>query len=410
MPSRGGPRRLWEQRWLVDEAIRTHSIEFDQPRLAYHLGPVGDEQAAGDMATIRAAVRKLADHVPVVRGVAERRERRARAAEDADHPLTAAVHWYAAAQLWAMAAWPVWEDDALAAELDAAKNRAYQAWAAHCGHRVEGVDVPFGAAALPAWLHLPPGEGPFPTLVACGGMDAPREVLVARAGDPWLERGVAVLAIDGPGQGEAVLRGVHVSATAWVDAGAAIVAWLRARPELDCDRLVCSGTSFGSFWMTQVAATQPVFRGCSACLPVFEPGAATIFGQASPTFKARHMWMAGLWNDEPAFDGMVAGYDLRPLVERMEVPWQVIGGAADELSPASWVAEMAARCPAPSAITLYAGARHAMTESPAPVLGPSWRGLSIDWLHDRILRRPVERIAERVLPTGEVVREPHPRG
>ncbi len=46
--------------------------------------------------------------------------------------------------------------------------------------------------------------------------------------------------------------------------------------------------------MTQVAATQPVFRGCSVALPVFEPGVRTLFEQAAPTFKARHMWMAGL--------------------------------------------------------------------------------------------------------------------
>ncbi|MCW2939776.1 MAG: alpha/beta hydrolase, partial [Actinomycetia bacterium] len=36
-----GPRRWREQRWLVDEAIRTSGIEWDQPRLGYTLGPVG---------------------------------------------------------------------------------------------------------------------------------------------------------------------------------------------------------------------------------------------------------------------------------------------------------------------------------------------------------------------------------
>jgi hypothetical protein len=216
----GGPRRFREQRWLVDETIRSSTIEFDQPRLAYHLGPVGDELAPADMAVIRNAVKKLADHVPVVRGVAQRRERFAGLAEDAGHPQTAAVHWYAAAQLWSLACWPVWDDDALAHELDDRKNAAYLAWSAHADHEVERVDIPFGDGALPAWFHRPAGAtGPLPTLLACGGMDAPREVLVARAGDPWLTRGFAVLAIDGPGQGESAIRGVHVTPTAWIDAG-----------------------------------------------------------------------------------------------------------------------------------------------------------------------------------------------
>src|SRR4051794_41200214 len=69
----GGPRRWREQRWLVDETIRTTGIEFDQPRLIYHLAPVADDLSGADMAVIRNGVKKVADHVPVVRSVAERR-------------------------------------------------------------------------------------------------------------------------------------------------------------------------------------------------------------------------------------------------------------------------------------------------------------------------------------------------
>jgi dienelactone hydrolase len=399
-----GPRRFREQRWLVDETIRTHTIEFDQPRLAYHLGPVGDDLAAADMAAIRGGVRKLADHVPMVRAVALRREKWARQAEDDGHPQTAAAHWYAAAQLWAMACWPVWEDDALARDLDRRKNAAYLSWAPHAGHVVERVDIPLRGGALPAWFHRPAGAaGPLPTLLACGGMDSTRETIVRRAGDPWLERGFAVLAVDGPGQGESAINGLNVTPTAWVDAGAALVGWLRSRPEVDSGRLVCTGVSFGSLWMTQVAATQPVFRGCSVGLPVFEPGARTIFEQAAPTFKARHMWMAGLYHDEDAFDAMTAGYDLRPLISGMSVPWQVVGGGADELSPPSWVAEMARLCPAPVSRVSYAGARHSMTESPATALGPSWRGLAVDWLHDRVIGKPAVSRDRLVTTAGDVV-------
>jgi len=381
----------------VDEAIRVRDIEFDQPRLMYHLGPVADEQTGADIAEIRGGVHKMADHVPVVRAVAERREARARA-------TGSGADWYAAAQLWALACWPVWEDDALARDLDERKNNAYEAWAPHSGHRVERVEIPMAGGTMPAWFHLPAdASGPLPTVLACGGMDAPREIVVSRLGDPWLERGFAVLAVDGPGQGEAAIHGLHVTPENWVDAGAALVAWLRARPEVDDTRLVCTGTSFGSFWMTQVAATQPVFLGCSVALPVFEPTCRTLFEQAPPTFKARHMWMAGLYDDEPAFDALVQGYDLRPLINDMLVPWQVVGGSADDLSPSGWVSELAGRCPAPTAVTLYQGARHSMTEAPSVTNGPSWRGLAVDWLHDRVLGLPVEPHDRLVLPDGSVV-------
>lgn len=173
--------------------------------------------------------------------------------------------------------------------------------------------------------------------------------------------------------------------------------------------MACAGTSFGSFWITQIAATQPSLKGCAAALPVFEPAAPTLFEQASPTFKARHMWMAGLPEDEHAFDRMVAGYDLRPLVADMRVPWLVVGGEADELSPAVWVDELAHACPAPSSLLIYQGARHALTESMAPVLGPPWRLEIADWLADRVAGREARHENRYVTVAGAVEQWAHPR-
>jgi alpha-beta hydrolase superfamily lysophospholipase len=239
-------------------------------------------------------------------------------------------------------------------------------------------------------------------------MDAAREIIVARAGDGLLARGFAVLAFDGPGQGESPIHGLYVTASNWIDAGAAVVDWCRSRPEIDVDRLVCTGTSFGSFWISQIAATQSIFKGCAAALPIFEPGATTIFTEASPTFKARHMFMAGLYHDEPAFDEMVRDYDLRPLIRSMHVPWLILGGEADELSPVRWVYELAGLSPAPSTLVIYQSARHALTESPASMLGPPWRSTIADWLLDRVTGVPAVDEFRYVTATGSVELRTHP--
>ena len=406
-----GPRRWREQRWLVDDTIRNLGIEWDQPRLGYTLGPVVGEQSATDMLTLRTRIRKIADFVPVVSAVAVRHEQLAQRAEDGGHGVTAGEHWFAAALLWGLAVWPLWEPSPELLALDERKNHAYLVWARHASHRVERVDIPLGQATIPAWFHVPASYAgqPLPTVLACGGMDAAREILVAREGDGLLARGFAVLAFDGPGQGEAPIHGLYVTASNWTRAGEALVAWCRSRPEIDIDRLVCTGTSFGSFWISQIAATQPIFKGCAAALPVFEPGAVTIFSEASPTFKARHMFMAGLYHDEAAFDEMVRGYDLRPLVGGMQVPWLVLGGEADELSPVRWVYELARQCPAPSTLVIYQGARHALTESPAPMLGPPWRATIADWLLDRANGLPARDEVRYVTATGAIEQRPHPR-
>src|SRR5713226_1474716 len=69
--------------------------------------------------------------------------------------------------------------------------------------------------------------------------------------DKLLERGIAVLALEGPGQGECCVREIHPTATNWMQAGPLVLSWLRSQSEVDPDRIALSGVSMGSFWGTQ---------------------------------------------------------------------------------------------------------------------------------------------------------------
>lgn len=386
-----GPARFRQQFWMLDNTVRTLGVEWDQARLGYALGPIRDDRVATDMALIRQGVTKWENYTPIIQSVAARRQELAEQAEEAGHPLTAQTNWYAAAQLWALSTWPIWQTTPELVETARRQDEAYRRWGGGGDHLVELVDIPFRDKALPAYFHLPPGfDGtPVPTVLAIPGMDAGREILVARVGDELLARGFAVLAVDGPGLSGAAIRGVHTSPEAWIEAGGVLVDWLRARPEVDADRLVCTATSFGSFFATFLTAHQPgAFRGVGVAMAVFEPGAHTIFEVAAPTYKARHMWMAGLERDEAAFDEMVRGYDLRKPIADMTTPWFVATGEADELSPVSWVHELAAACPAPTTALVYDGARHSLDDAPSLALGPTWHTELVDWLQDRAEGRP----------------------
>ena len=55
-------RRLTEQRWLVDTAIRTIGVDWDQGRTRY-IGNAGGVAAEGDFQRARDAIAKLADVV-----------------------------------------------------------------------------------------------------------------------------------------------------------------------------------------------------------------------------------------------------------------------------------------------------------------------------------------------------------
>lgn len=406
-----GPRRWHEQRWMIDSVLRTDGLEWDQPRIAYTLRPMGVD-ANPDFALARSRISKFADLVPVFTSLAERRERLGREAEEAGRTVSAREHYFHAALLYATAEWPIWETTQKLIELDDRKNACYEAYARLSDHHVERVEIPFGDSYIPAWYHLPVGYsgGAIQTVIACGGMDAAKELNVNLYGDKLLERGFAILSFDGPGQGEAPIRGIRFTPTAWVDAGNAVMQWCRERPEVDNDRIVGFGLSFGSYWMSQIAATQPDLKGAVVGLVCHEPGCHTIFEMASPTFKARFMWMSGLEADEAAFDEMVKQIDLGPVMSGMRVPWLVVAGDADELSPIEHSYDLMRECGSPSAMLEYEQGRHALSlPTPSVASGPNWLAYSADWLVDRINGLPVEQHIDHVLPDGTIERRPHPK-
>ena len=103
----------------------------------------------------------------------------------------------------------------------------------------------------------------MPVVIAIPGMDSFKEVNVALANDRWMQRGVPVLSIDGPGQYESALSGLYVSMQNWIDVGPVLVEWLLRRSEIDGQKIGVSGTSFGSFFGTDTDRERAAY--CCDC-------------------------------------------------------------------------------------------------------------------------------------------------
>ncbi len=406
---RGAPqvRRFDEQRWLIDNIIRANGIDWDQPRSLYIHLPCGIE-ANADFAGIRDRVKKLADIGPAFAAVARRREAKANAAALADRKVTARDNFFMAAVHWGAAQWPYDENDATNVAYNNKKRECYAKYAALADHHVEAVWVPFKDKAIPAWLHLPPGHssGRLPVVISIPGMDSYKEIQVALYGDKYLNRGMAVLAIDGPGQYEAPMIGLYFTMENWVAAGPALVDWIAARPELDATRIGVAGTSFGSLFGTVLTANEPRIKACAVMSVCHEPGCHTIFQEASPTFKKRFMYMSGI-TDEAEFDEFRKKITWHGHADKIRVPYLCVAGEAEELSPLQHSEALIAALKGPKQMVVYQESRHSVGNVPAANFGPFPPILLADWLADRLAGKAF--VSERwyVTGSGEINKTPY---
>ncbi len=401
-------KRWQEQRWLLDAVIRTVGMEWDQARLGYMSAPGGSE-AVMEFRMVGGRVKKVADIEREFVRAAKRRQARAEAYEAAGRTISAGENYFIAMLLWASARWPIFEISDRLIELEENMNHCYAKYIPHAAHPIEAVRVALGDAAMPAYLHLPrkPEAGErFPCVLSIDGMDACKENMVAMYGDNLLKRGIAVLAIDGPGQGECCSIPIHVTETNHKDAAVAAVDWLCAHPQIDPENICVRGTSFGTYFGTLAAAALgDRIKGAALTGICQEPGCNTIFNMASPSFKLRFMFMAG-FEDEDEFDQFIAAFDLRKCAGDITAPYMVLAGEDDQLSPIEHTHELFGHITAPKRLVVYEGANHGLNEGMSVQLGENRAVMMSDWYLDRFKGRPMASEKAYIDSTGRMHAEP----
>ena len=403
-------KRWREQRWLIDAVVRTIGIEWDQARIASKARPIGSE-AEAEFRAVASRIRKYDDLHREFAAQARKREARAIAFDSESRDVAAREAWLTAALLWSTACWPIHEDNETLRSYEERVNACYARFIKLAPHPIERVEIPFGPKFMPAYLHFPrdrkAGER-LPLAIIIGGMDSSKENMVSLYGDRFLERGFAVLALDGPGQAEAITRGIFFTESNFGDAAEAVWEWLKTRKDIDLDQVVVRGTSFGSYFGTVFsAALGDRIKGFAATGVCQEPGCDTIFNAASPTFKIRFMLMSG-YEDEQAFDEFCKKIDLRPIAPLIKCPYMVVAGGADQLSPIEHTEHLFTLIKASRKLVIFEGANHGVGEAPSVANGEEKVTMIADWLLDRIKGKSFA--SERVFidSTGRAHNTPYP--
>lgn len=111
-------------------------------------------------------------------------------------------HWLHAANLYAIAAYPHLKGDELAEQAQALANRAYEEAAQRLPGQMRELEfaVP-GGAPVTGFLHMPEGDGPFPTVLMCGGLDSLQIDYYSLYERYFAPKGIAMLTLDMPSIG-----------------------------------------------------------------------------------------------------------------------------------------------------------------------------------------------------------------
>jgi dienelactone hydrolase len=207
---------------------------------------------------------------------------------------------------------------------------------------IERIDVPYEDTALPAYfLRSPKADGRAPTVVLFDGMDNAKEMSVIFAGLDFAKRGINTLAIDGPGQAEALRLRNIASRPDYEVAGAAAYDYVASRQDVDPDRVAVMGYSFGGYHAPRVAGMDRRFAAGVAFgamhwdmhawqADVKAKLAADPRTSFSSDFQFR--WVVGAPDNQAALE-VAKTFTLEGIAERIECPFLVVHGENDRIVP-----------------------------------------------------------------------------
>ena len=240
----------------------------------------------------------------------------------------------------------------------------------------ERVAIPYEAGdTMPGILRKPWHTPKPPVVILIPGLDSVKEELHSY-GDDFLRRGMATLAIDGPGQGEMEFR--HPIRYDYEVPVRCAIDYLQGRPDVDATRVGLLGVSLGGYYAARAAAFEPRIRAAIGIagayrfadhfdrLPVLTRDAFTFRLKAPDQDMARTM---------------LERLDLSGVMERITCPLLVIMGRQDRLVPPEAAEQMVREAGAVAELWMFEDGNHVCNNIPY-----KYRPQQADWMRTQLFR------------------------
>jgi 2,6-dihydroxypseudooxynicotine hydrolase len=232
----------------------------------------------------------------------------------------------------------------------------------------ERVQVKYENSAIYGVLRKPANPNP-PVLIMAPGLDSTKEEIHAYE-EPFLARGIAVLAIDGPGQGEAEYE-IPICGD-YERAAKAVVDWIGTRNDLNSKQVGIWGVSLGGYYAPRAAAYEKRIQACIALSGPFE---WEQIWDGLPELTRETFRVRSHSPDQNSARRKAAELTMKEAAPRITCPIFIVTGRQDRLVPASHAERLARTVSGPVELLIVEDGGHNANNRPY-----RYRSRTADWL------------------------------
>jgi fermentation-respiration switch protein FrsA (DUF1100 family) len=237
----------------------------------------------------------------------------------------------------------------------------------------ERVEIPYEGWHLAGILRKPAGIERPPVVAMAMGLDSSKEEMDANE-QPFLARGMATLAFDGPGQGEGEyefpIRGDYEVAFK------AVLDFIETRPDLDAGRVGLWGVSLGGYYAPRGAAFEKRAKACIALGGPFDWAASW---EGLPALTRDAFRVRSHAATEAEAWAHAATLTLEGIAQNITCPIYIMNGRQDRIVNYRDAERLAREVKGPVTLTIVDDGNHVANNR-----AYRWRAQSADWMAEHL--------------------------
>jgi pimeloyl-ACP methyl ester carboxylesterase len=294
-------------------------------------------------------------------------------AEQRGRMVSAAAAHQRAAWCYHLGKFLWFEDPQLHAVLRDRAVSVYRRTLAHLEPPAERLEIPFEGHVIPGHLRRPRSEKAPPLVLIVPGLDSSKEEMF-HIEDEFLRRGMATLAIDGPGQSE---NSVHFAIRSnWETVITPLLDHLESVGlDREFDRVGLVGISMGAIYGPRAAAFEPRLAAVVGLAGPYNLG--DCWEALNPITRGGYIFYTKSANEAEAKQKAYS-LNLEGVLDKVTQPLLVIHGALDRLFPPEQAERIAREAPN-SRLIMYPDGNHVCNN-----IAYKYRPVMADWMNDQL--------------------------